>query len=144
MNLPASPEWTGDAAALPLAAYGRRIVAWIVDLLIFLVPAVVLVLATVDVDAEDPAASVPFGAQLALSAAFVAYQTIMVAWRGQTVGAMSMSIMVVRLDTMLKPGWSSAGIRSALRNRPGDLMSSGCNCRGPRRRLSRPWHIPIN
>jgi uncharacterized RDD family membrane protein YckC len=112
VNLPAPHEWTDATATPALASYGRRVVAWCVDLLIFVVPAVVLVLLTVDFDAEDPVASVPFSASLALSALFVAYLTIMVALRGQTVGAMSMSIVVVRLDTLRKPGWQSSGIRA--------------------------------
>jgi uncharacterized RDD family membrane protein YckC len=112
VNLPAPPEGTEATSAPALASYGRRIMAWFVDLLIFVVPAILLVLMTADFSTEDPVASIPFAVSLILSAAFVAYQTIMVALRGQTVGAMSMSIVVVRLDTLVKPGWSSSGIRA--------------------------------
>jgi len=42
----------------------------------------------------------------------VIYQTVMVAWRGQTVGAMSMSIKVIRLDDGAIPGWQPSAIRA--------------------------------
>jgi uncharacterized RDD family membrane protein YckC len=112
VNLPAPHDWAGATSSPALASYGRRFMGWLVDVLIFVGPAILIVLATIDVDAADPVASIPFYVSLLFSGAFIAYQTMMVAWRGQTVGAMSMSIMIVRIDTHEKPGWASSGIRA--------------------------------
>ena len=119
MNLPAPHEWSppppSPPAAAPgpvLASYGRRILAWFVDLLIFAVPAFFVVAATVNLDAADPVTSIPIGVSVGFALAFVIYQTVMVAWRGQTVGAMSMSIKVIRLDDGAIPGWQPSAIRA--------------------------------
>jgi uncharacterized RDD family membrane protein YckC len=112
VNLPAPHDWTGAASSPALASYGRRFMGWLVDVLIFAGPAILVLLATIDLDSADPVASIPFYASVLFSVAFIIYQTAMVAWRGQTVGAMSMSIMIVRIDTHEKPGWASSGIRA--------------------------------
>ncbi len=112
MSLPAPHEWSPATSSPALAGYGRRFLAWLVDLLIFVVPAFLVVAATVDLDAADPVASIPFGVTVGFAVTFVAYQTVMVAWRGQTVGAMSMSIRVVGVDTNQTPSWQASAIRA--------------------------------
>jgi uncharacterized RDD family membrane protein YckC len=112
MNLPAPHEWSPTTSSPALAGYGRRMLAWLVDLLIFVVPAFFVVAATVDLDSSDPVASIPFGVSIGFAVAFVLYQTAMVAWRGQTVGAISMSIKVVRIDSREHPGWQPSAIRA--------------------------------
>ena len=119
MNLPAPHEWSppppSPSAGAPgpvLASYGRRILAWVVDVLIFAVPFALVLAATVDFDTADPVASVPAGVPFAFALAFIGYQAVMIAWRGQTVGAISMSIRVVRVDTHAIPGWPPSAIRA--------------------------------
>jgi uncharacterized RDD family membrane protein YckC len=125
LSLPTPQEWSPATSPIVLAAYGRRVIAWLVDVLIFAVPFVLVILATTDVDTSDPAAAIPIGASVAFAVVFIVYQTIMITWRGQTVGAMSMSIKVVRLDTNEKPGWQPSAIRALIPQVAGEVPLIG-------------------
>jgi uncharacterized RDD family membrane protein YckC len=115
MSLPA-PHWdppSGPPAVWTpeLAAFWRRIAAYAVDVLVFAVPAFFYILATTDLE-DDGAVSNLRTTSLVFSAAFTIYQAVMIAWRGQTVGAMSMSIAVVHAESGARPTPASSTIRA--------------------------------
>ena len=110
-----SAQATGDWAttdtghSVELAGVGSRLLARIVDILIFAVPVVVLVIATTDFDDNsDEAAGIPIGSTLLFLAIGLIYEVWLIAAKGQTLGKMATRIKVIRADNGELPGWSNS------------------------------------
>ena len=100
---------TDTGQSVELAGVGSRLLARIIDALVFVVPVVVLVIATADFDDNsDEAAGVPLGFTLLFLAIGLIYEVWMIAARGQTLGKMATRIKVVRADNGELPGWSNS------------------------------------
>ena len=110
-----------DAATLRFATLSRRFAAQWVDVFIFWVPAVVLImLVLVFPRGNEPSpllAIATVAIVLALLFGFVAYEALMLASRGQTLGKMLLRIRVVRPDgTPISTGqaWGRALTRAVM------------------------------
>ena len=113
-----------DATVLRLASIGRRFAAQWVDSIVFSVPAIVLVVAMVLIESankgNEAAAFVGLGFLVIIVLYFVsyiAYEALMLAWRGQTLGKMLLHIRVVRPDgSPISSGqaWGRAAVRGVL------------------------------
>lgn len=85
-----------QTGANSLASIGQRGVARIIDLLVLSVPAVLVVVPFVHVDGDEVTADVPQWVGMVALGILVAYETMMIAWRGQTVGKWVMGLRVAR------------------------------------------------
>ena len=97
---------------LPLASIGQRILAYVLDALVVGIPGAFLVLAFADINITANKVSIPEWVSVVLAAVSAAYQTVMVHWRGQTLGKMALGITVVHATDGLRPSWWSAGLRA--------------------------------
>jgi len=111
--MPTGPDSFPATGVNSLASYGVRAAARIIDTLIIAGP--VLLAATV-VLAERGTADQGFPRWSAAVwfALAVTYDTVLVAWKGQTVGMLAVGIKVARIDNGRRPSWAHAGIRIAL------------------------------
>lgn len=95
--------------SVELAGAGRRLLARIVDLLIFILFAIIVGIATSGTgDASDESTEVPLGLTLLFIAVSLVYEVWMIAARGQTLGKMAMRVKVVRVDTGGSPGLNTS------------------------------------
>ncbi|HEY3586513.1 MAG TPA: RDD family protein [Myxococcaceae bacterium] len=110
----------GRGAALAIATPGRRLMAQILDVLIFLVPGIVFgfMAAFAAKGGVRPDVFNPFGWLAMISLfAIVAYEALFLSHNGQTLGKMAMKLRVVRPDgSKISAGqaWGRALSRSLL------------------------------
>lgn len=111
-----------NAAELPLASIGRRFAAIFIDRMLFGVVLVAIIISLVFVLArakgdEESNVFAFVGAALVAYLGLIAYEALMLAARGQTLGKMAMKIKVVRPDgTTISTGqaWGRALLRSIM------------------------------
>lgn len=117
------PEHPTEPADFPstgrnsLARFGLRAAARVIDSALIGVPVLLLGLVVVlGVNGADPAEPVtlPRWTSAVWFVLVVVYETVLVAWRGQTLGKMMVGIKVGRLDNGRPPLWWQAAIRIAL------------------------------
>lgn len=103
-----SPHGTGeipaDKPASELASPGIRLVALIIDLLIYTIPAIVVYIIFGGADDLDDLSRVGSGLSTVINIAIFIVQTILLATRGQTIGKIVMKIRIVDADTGEHPG----------------------------------------
>jgi uncharacterized RDD family membrane protein YckC len=96
-----------------LASIGERGVARAIDVLLELIPLAILVASYVRVDGDEVKIDdVPFWLSFVTIGVAVVYETIFIAWRGQTLGKMLLGVRVARLIGGTKPDPSQAGLRA--------------------------------
>jgi uncharacterized RDD family membrane protein YckC len=117
-----APHALGSGIAMPAEAIhvtGRRVVATIIDGLIFGVAYWLLALAFGDIRAEGEAANwvsnLPVWASVAYGLFVVGYYILLEGYLGQTLGKMATGIKVVAEATGETPGIAAAAIRTLLR-----------------------------
>ena len=94
---------------MELAGAGSRLLARIVDALIFVVPVMIVVIATYDFDENsDESAGAPLGFTLLIVGIGLIYEVWMIAAKGQTLGKMAARIKVIRVDNGGLPGWNTS------------------------------------
>lgn len=100
---------TDNGQSVELAGAGYRLLARIVDALVFIVPLIILAIATTDFDDNsDDAAGTPLGFTLFILVIGLIYEVWMIAAKGQTLGKMATRIKVIRVDNGGLPGWNTA------------------------------------
>ncbi len=97
-----------------LASVGQRAVARILDLMVLMVPAMLLVLPFVRIEGEEVKADIPALVGPLALVFLVAYETVMIAWRGQTIGKWVLGVRVARLVDGNAPNLSQALMRIML------------------------------
>jgi len=103
-DLPSADEVEGD----PLASINQRIGARLIDWLILGMVVQVFALTSVGGDFEtDP----PTWVILTAIGVVVSYETILVAWRGRTIGKMVLGIEIVQLADGGRPSLPNAALR---------------------------------
>jgi uncharacterized RDD family membrane protein YckC len=107
------------------ATIGRRFIARLTDGLLFAAPAFVLLVPYIETDGDDVSFDPPVWLLAAITIASLVYEIVLIAWRGQTLGKMAMSIQVVRTDTGEPPAWSYSGIRALLPTVAGAVPVAG-------------------
>jgi uncharacterized RDD family membrane protein YckC len=117
-----APQAIGSGAVLPAEAIhvtGRRVVATLIDGLIFGVAYWLLALAFGDIRAEGEAANfvsnLPVWASVVYGLFVIGYYVLLEGYLGQTVGKMATGIKVVTEATGTTPGITAAAIRTLLR-----------------------------
>jgi uncharacterized RDD family membrane protein YckC len=117
-----APHAFGSGIAMPAEAThvtGRRVVATIIDGLVFGVAYWLLALAFGDIRTEGEAANwvsnLPVWASVAYGLFVVGYYILLEGYLGQTVGKMATGIKVVSEATGATPGIAAAAIRTVLR-----------------------------
>ena len=120
---PPPPAATEVAAEARLASIGARAVAWFIDWLVVSVPVVivafVVLLNEVGLNPDDqPSVDelselVPAWLFVLPNAARAVYDTVLVAWRGRTLGKLALGVKVVAGDGG-RLEWWQAGIRAVL------------------------------
>jgi uncharacterized RDD family membrane protein YckC len=117
-----APQTLGAGVATPAEAIhvtGRRVVATVIDGLIFGVVYWLFALAFGDLRNEGEAANwasnLPVWASVAYGLFVVGYYVLLEGWLGQTVGKMAVGIKVVAEATGQVPGITGAAIRTVLR-----------------------------
>ena len=117
-----APQTFGSGAVLPAEAIhvtGRRVVATLIDGLIFGVVYWLLALAFGDIRTEGEAANLvanpPVWASVAYGLFVLGYYVLLEGYLGQTVGKMAVGIKVVAEATGQVPGITGAAIRTVLR-----------------------------
>jgi uncharacterized RDD family membrane protein YckC len=117
-----APSTLGSAAVLPAEAVqvtGRRVVATIIDGLIFGTVYWLLALAFGDIRTEGEAANwvsnLPAWASVAYGLFIVGYYILLEGYLGQTIGKMATGIKVVTEATGTTPGVAAAAVRTVLR-----------------------------
>jgi uncharacterized RDD family membrane protein YckC len=122
MWMTTAPPALGPAVARPIEAThvtGRRVVATIIDGLIFGFAYYLLALVFGDLRTEGEAANwvadLPVVASIAYGLFVVGYYVLLEGFLGQTLGKMAMGIKVVAEATGQTPGIAAAAIRTLLR-----------------------------
>jgi len=122
MWMTTAPHALGPAVARPIAAThvtGRRVVATIIDGLIFGFAYYLLALVFGDLRTEGEAANwvadLPVVASIAYGLFVVGYYVLLEGFLGQTLGKRAMGIKVVAEATGQTPGIAAAAIRTLLR-----------------------------
>jgi uncharacterized RDD family membrane protein YckC len=117
-----APQTFGSGLVIPAEAIhvtGRRVVATIIDGLIFGVAYWLLAVAIGDIQTEDEAANwvsnLPGWASVVYGLVVVGYYVLLEGYLGQTVGKMATGIKVVTEATGQAPGIAAAAIRTVLR-----------------------------
>jgi uncharacterized RDD family membrane protein YckC len=117
-----APQTLGSGAVMPAEAThvtGRRVIATIIDGLIFGVAYWLLALAFGDIRTEGEAANwvsnLPGWASIAYGLFVVGYCVLLEGYLGQTIGKMAAGIKVVSEATGATPGIAAAAIRTLLR-----------------------------
>jgi uncharacterized RDD family membrane protein YckC len=117
-----APQAFGSGAAMPAEAIhvtGRRVVATIVDGLIFGIAYWLLALAFGDVrtqgEAANWASNLPAWVSVVYGLLVLGYYILLEGYRGQTIGKMATGIKVVSEATGEAPGIAAAAIRTVLR-----------------------------
>jgi uncharacterized RDD family membrane protein YckC len=117
-----APTVLGHAVARPQQAIhvtGRRVIATIIDGLVFGVAYWLLALAFGDLRTEGEAANwvanLPTAANVAYTLFVVGYYVLLEGWLGQTLGKLAVGIEVVAEATGQAPGITAAVIRTLLR-----------------------------
>lgn len=109
-NQVSSPEPSDSPTGDPLATIGHRIAARLADW--FLLFAVwIIILALTSVDDVDGASQVSRTAVIAWILIVVAYETVLVMMRGQTIGKTIVGIEIVRHANGARPGFGPAFMR---------------------------------
>ena len=110
----AEPEVDAGPTA-PLATIGRRFAARLIDGIIITLPGALILARYVDTDASPPVLDAPLWLQAVVALLLpVAYDTLLIAWRGQTIGKVTMGIRVARVSDDGLPTIWQAGIRALL------------------------------
>jgi uncharacterized RDD family membrane protein YckC len=117
-----APQTFGSGAAVPAEATrvtGRRVVATIIDGLIFGIVYWLLALAFGDIRAQGEDANwvsnLPGWASVLYGLFVIGYYILLEGYRGQTVGKMATGIKVVSEATGMPPGIGAAAVRTVLR-----------------------------
>ena len=117
-----APQTYGSGAVMSAEAIhvtGRRVVATLIDGLIFGVAYWLLALAFGDIRTEEEAANfvanLPGWVGVAYGLLVIAYYVLLEGHLGQTVGKMAVGVKVVSEATGATPGIASAAIRTVLR-----------------------------
>ena len=105
---PTAPQQFPPSGPNSLASIGQRFVARLVDGIVLLGPFLLLVVPFSDEDTLSNPTSVPM---LVFLVAEVLYETLLTAWRGQTVGKATLGIRVARLVDGRTPTLSQSAIR---------------------------------
>lgn len=92
----------------PLASIGQRIGARAIDWLLLMASALIIGLVSV---AGDPEGDPPTWAVLATIGVVFFYESLLVAFRGQTIGKMLLGIEIVRLADGARPSLFTAALR---------------------------------
>ena len=111
--MPTGPEHFPSSGLNSLATFWPRAAARVLDSLLIGVPVLVIV-AVVSYSASSADTGVPRWGSALWFVLAVAYETSLVAWRGQTLGKMALGIKVARLDNGRPPLWWQAAIRICL------------------------------
>lgn len=115
--LPTDRDSFPESGPNALARVGPRAAARLLDAVVLAVPLVLLVaviLVATGFQPEKPSDALPAWVPALWFVVVVAYESILVAWRGQTVGKFAFGIRVARLDNGRPPLWWQAAIRVAL------------------------------
>ena len=117
-----APHAVGHGVAMPAAATrvtGRRVVATIIDGLVFGIVYWLFALAFGDIrnegEAANWAANLPAAASVAYGLFVIGYYLLLEGYLGQTVGKMVVGIKVVAEATDRAPGIAAAAVRTLLR-----------------------------
>jgi uncharacterized RDD family membrane protein YckC len=117
-----TPHALGSGAAIPAEAIhvtGRRVVATVIDALVFGVVYWLLALAFGDVRTEGEAANwvsnLPAWVSVAYGLFVIGYYVLLEGYLGQTIGKMAAGVKVVTEATGQTPGIGAAAIRTLLR-----------------------------
>ncbi len=115
--LPTGPDSFPESGPNALARVGPRAAAGLLGAVVLAVPLVVIVSVLLLASGFEPDESVdafPPWVGAVWFVVVVAYETLLVAWRGQTLGKFALGIRVARLDNGRPPLWWQAAIRVAL------------------------------
>jgi uncharacterized RDD family membrane protein YckC len=117
-----TPHTDRGPATAPAAAVhvtGRRVLATVIDGLVFGAAYYLLALASGDIRTEGEAANwdgnVPVGWNIVFGLFVVAYYVLLEGYLGQTLGKMAVGITVVSEATGQRPGIAAAALRTLLR-----------------------------
>lgn len=128
---PSGADWRADV--------GTRVAARIIDVLVVAVPIAVLLYAATDVDVEADTFELPLWVTLAAVALAAAYEILLIALSGQTVGKRLLHIQVVDVVTGRPPSLGSAAIRYLVPTVPAAVPIPGAALLGPLVYLSVLW-----
>jgi uncharacterized RDD family membrane protein YckC len=109
---PREPEDFPLTGPNSLAAIHERGIARVIDLVIEVLPLGVLVALFADVNTAKQTVSIPAWIFPLCLGLFVLYETVLVAWRGQTIGKMVLGVRVARLVNGSAPDPSHAALRA--------------------------------
>lgn len=94
-----------------IASMGQRALGYLIDAVIVQLPFVLASVAAL-LAAPDPAEYVtPWWAVAVQAVVFITYQTVLLAWRGRTVGCAAVGIRIARYGDGGRPTFSQAAIR---------------------------------
>jgi uncharacterized RDD family membrane protein YckC len=113
-EVPQEPGSFPEAGPNSLASIGQRAVGRLIDSFVLLVPALLLTLPFAEVKGGRLAGIPVWMGFLTALVIPVAYETVLISWRGQTIGKVTMGIRVARLTDGERPTAYQAGIRVAL------------------------------
>jgi uncharacterized RDD family membrane protein YckC len=109
------PEQFPPSGADSLAPIGRRFVARLIDIVVLAVPAYLAMAPQIDPDnANDPYDGPLWLYYLVVLVVPVVYEVVFIAWRGQTIGKVTVGVRVARLGDGGIPTWWQAGVRALL------------------------------
>jgi uncharacterized RDD family membrane protein YckC len=118
-TLPDDPPRPREATDFPptgpnsLASIGERGVARTIDIMLELIPLAILVSSYLRVEGDQVKLdNVPFWLSFVTIVVAVVYETLFIAWRGQTIGKMLLRVRVARLVGGTRPDPSQAGLRA--------------------------------
>ena len=113
-GIPGTPDQFPETGPNSLASIGQRALGRLIDFIVLLIPFFLIVLPKVDTSSKEPTVDLSSGSRLLLLLAPLIYETVLIAWRGQTVGKIAVGTRVARLGDGGTPIPTQAGIRAAL------------------------------
>jgi uncharacterized RDD family membrane protein YckC len=103
-----------EAGVNSLASFGQRFGGWLIDLLVTGVPATLLALPFIDVDAVVDAGETPEWVLALNVGVWLLYQVAMVAALGKTLGAMAVGVRIARYTDGKNPTIDQSALRALL------------------------------
>ena len=113
-GVPGTPDQFPTEGPNSLASIGQRALGRAIDFVVLLIPFFLIVLPNVDTSGSDPTVDVSSGTRLLLLVAPLVYETVLIAWRGQTVGKIVAGTRVARLADGGTPIPTQAGMRAVV------------------------------
>jgi uncharacterized RDD family membrane protein YckC len=117
--IPDGPPRPTEATDFPpsgpnsLASIGERGVARTIDIMLELIPLAILIIPYIRVSGDQvKLEDAPVWLSFVTIGVAVVYETLFIAWRGQTLGKMLIGVRVARLIGGTKPDLSQAGLRA--------------------------------